>query len=133
MKNILQEHYQIDPRIIEYVYKVKRRINDKIQEGIQIVLPVAHCIHHVNMITDPVFVGHKYFSVDENQTSVGKNIALHLMQKKTELWIGGGENRGEAQLTIVVRAAKDTVYLHRGQLVLKFNHFCFSFMVYRKI
>ena len=32
MKNILQEHYQIDPRIIEYVYKVKRRINNKIQD-----------------------------------------------------------------------------------------------------
>jgi hypothetical protein len=94
---------------------------------------MAHRLHYVNVISDPVFIGHQNSSVNKDQTSVGKNVALHLMQEKTELWIGGGEDRGEAQLTVVIRAATDTVYLHRGQLVLKFNHCCFSFMVYSKI
>ena len=107
--------------------------NDKIQKGFQVIFPMPHCFHHVNVIADPVFIGHQNPSVNKDQTSVGKNIALHLMQEKTELWIGGGEDRGEAQLTVVIRAATDTVYLHRGQLVLKFNHFGFSFMVYSKI
>ena len=66
--------------------------NDKIQKGFQVIFPMAHCLHHVNVIADPVFVGHQNFSVNKDQTSVGKNIALHLMQEKTELWIGGGED-----------------------------------------
>ena len=94
---------------------------------------MTHRLHHVNVIADPVFIGHKNPSVNKDQAPVGKNVAPHLMQEKSELWIGGGEDRGEAQLTVVIRAATDTVYLHRGQLVLKFNHFYFSFMLYSKI
>jgi hypothetical protein len=94
---------------------------------------MAHCLHHVNVIADPVFIGHQNFSVNKDQTSVGKNIAPHLMQEKSELRIGSREYRGEAELTVVVRAATNTIYIHRGQLVLKFNHFYFSFMVYSKI
>ena len=96
---------------------------NKIQKGFKVVLPMAHCFHHVNVIANPVYIGHQNPSVNKDQTSGGKNIALHLMQEKTELWIGGGEDRGEAQLAVVIRAATDTVYLHCGQLVLKFNHF----------
>ena len=55
------------------------RFNDKIQKGFQIVFPMAHCLHNVNVIADPVFIGHQNFSVNKDQTSVGKNIALHLM------------------------------------------------------
>ena len=84
---------------------------------------MAHRLHHVNVIAYPVLVGHKYFAVYKNEASVRKNIAPHTVNKKPKRGILRGENGGEAQLSVVIRAATDTVYVHRGQLVLKFNHF----------
>jgi hypothetical protein len=84
---------------------------------------MAHCLHHVNVVAYPVFIGHYNFAIYKNKAPVGKNITSQIVDKKSETWVLRGKNRGKPQFSVVIGAAIDTVYSHSWELVLKFDHF----------
>ena len=83
---------------------------------------MPHCLHYVNMIANPVFVTHKDFSVNENQSSFTVNVAAELMHKASQFRIGRCKNGGECKLGVIVGSVVFPVNIHRRKFVFKINH-----------
>ena len=96
--------------------------DDEIKKGGEVVLPMPHRLHRMDMIADPVFVHHHDLAVNKDERAFRRDRTPKLMQKKPEPRVQSGHHRGEAQLTVVVRAVVPSADVHGRKLVFKFDH-----------
>ena len=96
-------------------------IDDKIQEGTQVVFPMAEPFHVVDVVPNPVVVAHQNPAVDKDEPAFVVDRLAQLEHHFAQCGISGRQDSRQSDFRIVIQTARLAVDPHGRQRMLKAN------------